>query len=439
MLILCCCCVTCYKIYILLFSHGDITVYLLYTTSFITLEEVKNYKSLQSYKYFTAGWVVQIRWKAYTDCCLVVGKVNHSYSVSSTPLRPWLILRSSGAVVCGHCVCMAGLGETCSHVGALLYWLEYTVRKREEISCTSGVNQWIEPKCTKQIPYLELVNIDFTSAERTMKEGGASAISESVKSRASAVPNPPEEDIKRLFDKCLTSENTPVLFSVECQPYCDAFIQSAAHLPLALQSLYDPANLQLNYMELVEAGESLQGILDISPAQQRHLETITRDQAKSHLWMKYRAGRITASRLFQAVHTDPNKPAISLVSAICYPESVKFTSSATKYGCEHERKAIDAYKLKQQQDHQQLKVTPAGLVLYLTKSCFGASPDSFLECLCCGSGVLEVKCPYCLRDTDIRNCPIKNICQVFTRLSRLFSSFCKAYKIFPQYMTRTPC
>ena len=94
-----------------------------------------------------------------------------------------------------------------------------------------------------------------------MKEGGASAISESVKSRASAAPNPPEEDIKRLFDKCLTSENTPVLFSVECQPYCDAFIQSAAHLPLALQSLYDPANLQLNYMELVEAGESLQGIL----------------------------------------------------------------------------------------------------------------------------------------------------------------------------------
>ena len=34
-------------------------VYLLYTTSFVTLEEVKNYKSLQSYKYFTAGWVIE--------------------------------------------------------------------------------------------------------------------------------------------------------------------------------------------------------------------------------------------------------------------------------------------------------------------------------------------------------------------------------------------
>ena len=89
-----------------------------------------------------------------------MGKVNHSYAVSFTPLRPWLILSSSGAIVCGNCVCMAGLGETCSYVGALLYWLEYTVCKREEISCTSGVNQWLEPRCTKKIPYLELVNID---------------------------------------------------------------------------------------------------------------------------------------------------------------------------------------------------------------------------------------------------------------------------------------
>ena len=41
----------------LYFSYPDIVVYLLHTTSFATLEEVKNYKSLQSFKYFTSGWV----------------------------------------------------------------------------------------------------------------------------------------------------------------------------------------------------------------------------------------------------------------------------------------------------------------------------------------------------------------------------------------------
>ena len=83
--------------------------------------------------------------------------------------------------------------------------------------------------------------------------------------------------------------------------------------------------------------------------------------------------------------------------SICYPESAKFTTTATQYGCEHEHKAVDAYKLKQLQLHQELKITPAGFVVYLNKACFGASPDSYVECLCCGPGVLEVKCPYCMR------------------------------------------
>ena len=47
------------------------------------------------------------------------------------------------------------------------------------------------------------------------------------------------------------------------------------------------------------------------------------------------------------------------------------------------------------QTHKSLKVTSAGLILKNQKSCFGASPDSLLQCMCCGNGVLEVKCPYC--------------------------------------------
>ena len=93
----------------ILFSHGDITIYLLHTTSFATLEEVKNYKSLQSYRYFIAGWVAEVKWKSFTDCCLILGKVNHSYAVSSPPVEPWFIIKSTGEVICGHCTCMTGL------------------------------------------------------------------------------------------------------------------------------------------------------------------------------------------------------------------------------------------------------------------------------------------------------------------------------------------
>ena len=55
------------------------------------------------------------------DFTLVVGKLCYSYS-SKTPLRPWVIIKSSGSVVCGHCTCKAGQGETCSDVKAVLSW-----------------------------------------------------------------------------------------------------------------------------------------------------------------------------------------------------------------------------------------------------------------------------------------------------------------------------
>ncbi|KAH3733966.1 hypothetical protein DPMN_040405 [Dreissena polymorpha] len=36
------------------------------------------------------------------------------------PLYPWTITRSDGAIVGAHCDCMAGLGEACTPVAALL-------------------------------------------------------------------------------------------------------------------------------------------------------------------------------------------------------------------------------------------------------------------------------------------------------------------------------
>jgi len=408
------------------------------TTSFATLEQAQNYKSLDSYKYFIAGWVIEHKWKLINDCCLITGKVNHSYAVSTTPLQPWVIVRSSGVVVCGHCTCMAGLSEMCSHVGALLFWIEFIVRKREEKSCTSGPNQWLEPTSIKKVPYLELRRIEFTSAKKKYQQCTQKSVDiteeppvqdqpepepESIVDEAEPVVNKPEPsaefvddeveqpvvdtreadtqlqaDISSLFDKCLTSKKLPILFSVEDEPYCKSFMKSSSHFPLALQSLFDPAHLENDYLQLVEEGENMPGILDITSQQQKNLEELTKGQANSRLWMRYRAGRITASRLYQAVHTDPHKPALSIIYGICYPESTKFTTKVTQYGCEHERRAINCYK--RQSLHQQLQIMPAGFVIYLQKACFGASPDSFLECTCCGLGVLEVKCPYCMKENN---------------------------------------
>ena len=106
-------------------SYPDIIVYLLYTTSFVTLEEVKNCKSLQSYNYmyFTSGWVLEVEWKKCSEesIVLLIDKVRHSYAASKTPLRPWVLVRCNGTVLVAHSTCMAGLAETCSHVSTILH------------------------------------------------------------------------------------------------------------------------------------------------------------------------------------------------------------------------------------------------------------------------------------------------------------------------------
>lgn len=50
-----------------------------------------------------------------------------------TPLKCWVAVDKDGVVLCGHCLCMAGLGEVCSHVAAVLFLLEDWGRKSKDI------------------------------------------------------------------------------------------------------------------------------------------------------------------------------------------------------------------------------------------------------------------------------------------------------------------
>ena len=60
------------------------------------------------------------------------------------------------------------------------------------------------------------------------------------------------------------------------------------------------------------------------------IEEETREQASSQVWFQQRAGRVTASNFKAATRTSPTEPSRSLVTKICYPEAVKFTSEATR-------------------------------------------------------------------------------------------------------------
>ena len=51
-------------------------------------------------------------------------KVHYSQTVSAQPAHPWVAAQTNGTIICAHCTFMAGLGEVCSHISALLFTIE---------------------------------------------------------------------------------------------------------------------------------------------------------------------------------------------------------------------------------------------------------------------------------------------------------------------------
>ena len=225
-----------------------------------------------------------------------MGKVNHSYAVSQTPLNPWVAIRKNGMVECGHYDCMAGLAETCSHVAAILYWLETAVRLREETTCTSKPNSWLPPSmpvaCHK-VPYVTMEELEQITSRKELSESSSGPGSTDI-----ADQTPCQEELEELYmDISKVAGRKPAILTLIPQ-YSDRFIKSSDHLPPLLQGLYDPQNLSLNFYQLVEKYNNVCKN-SVTESQVEHLEEITRGQSKNRQWFRYRTGRITASQLYQ--------------------------------------------------------------------------------------------------------------------------------------------
>ena len=109
--------------------------------------------------------IVGFQWLFTLICCVLFSffQVKHSQRLSETPTSTWIITEVGGKIVSAHCNCMAGLGESCSHVGAMLFYVEAAVRLRESKTVTEEKANWMLPAAHKDIEYKDVVDIDFTA------------------------------------------------------------------------------------------------------------------------------------------------------------------------------------------------------------------------------------------------------------------------------------
>ena len=109
----------------------DIYVYLIKTPGAFTKESMKNRKSLEAYNQFISSWVrtVYHYQKLGSNFITLKAEVMISLRLNEKPHFPWVAINLRGtSVETAHRPCIASLGESCSHIGALLFKLEATVR-----------------------------------------------------------------------------------------------------------------------------------------------------------------------------------------------------------------------------------------------------------------------------------------------------------------------
>ena len=307
----------------------------------------------------------------------------------------------NGQILSGHCDCKAGWGQTCSHIASLLWTVAAGVERRSSLTVTQKSAYWVMPPPIKHVEYKPIGEISFTGLGRKRKycEGrgeGTSTGSADGQGGCNAIPRkkvtlPSSSEKEMLFNLLSQCENAKPAVLAAVSPYHKKYIPAtiAEDLPTVLSGIFKKENLSLRYDSLVQLAKNNTKSLTVTRLQADAAERKTRAQSKSRIWFGMRAGRITASKFRNACHTDPASPSVSLIMSVCYPELLKFTNKATRWGCQHENVALQVYS--HQSEHDSLKVSSCGVFISTEYPFLAASPDGIVQCDCCGTGICEVK------------------------------------------------
>lgn len=332
----------------------------------------------------------------------------HSQRLNEPPLKPWVILSSSGQVECAHCTCMAGIAESCTHVGALLFKIEAAVRIRGTKTVTDVPAYWMMPANVDKVQAEVGHKIDFTTgaAKRVALdkcisgERGMSGIRTHLGSTSHCAHEPTLSDLSPLLQILHTHSKAVCLSGME--EYYHHYIDPVKPhvLPKSLQHLRDPGKDGCDLPVLFQHCNTLTHLVAVTETQAAAIEAQTRLQHRSSVWYTSRAGRITASNMHAVMSTSVEKPATSTVSIVCYPKKTA-TSAAIRWGIDNEGTARQVYVTMAAPHHTNLKVEQCGFIINPLFPEVGASPDGLIHCTCCGKGCLEIKCTFKHRNNSI--------------------------------------
>ena len=224
-------------------EYPEIYEYLINTPGVFTRETMKSRKSLEAHNQFLNGWVRTVFYYQVPDSNFVLLKadVRPSQRLNESPHHPWISLnKETCAVVNAHCTCMAGLGESCSHIGGLLFKVEAAVRAGyTKRACTEEACAWNNDFKDK-VTCSEVHDIKFYSKKAVDNFKG----SRTTNTTFADTSAPTESEISGFLFNVSNQVKPPVLlhcYSDFFEPFVPKYQPPArAKMPLSLREWYSP-------------------------------------------------------------------------------------------------------------------------------------------------------------------------------------------------------
>lgn len=368
--------------------------YLIKTPGPFTGEALEAYKSLDAYNYFLSGHISEVKQHdigGTYGVTFVKALVEPGQRKNCAPYNPWICLNKKyGYIVCSHCTCMAGLGEVCSHVAAVLFAIDNITKCgiNSQPACTSVKCIWSD-YFKKNISCVTADKLDVSHPRHGQSHSPAS---KKRRTRASYLPMSPEEQKAALRDLTDILPNAAVLAkSASDTDSASEDEEEETHfppLPYRLARVLGAGTLSPSDI-IADAVPTAQQILNLAAA--------THQQANSALWKAHRKGRITASNSYRILHC--SDPSSVLHHIMQYQLQDLSAIPAVKWGVDNEAKAKVEYIQAMEDIHENFVFENCGLVVSSDCPFLAASPDGLGKCECHSATLVEIKCPYKYRKT----------------------------------------
>ena len=390
-------------------TYSDVENYAHITNSMKALKEGQSL--------YSSNHVTSVAYNSLSDAVKVRyirGTVVPQTRVNDDPYDTWVCLNSDGSIFTAECGCLAGYGESCKHIFALLLFVEEHVRLGSNVTCTSVKQKWGAKSSKRKIHKPDLIqNISvkkvklglekpltklkrclfdprpISSRNSNFTEKDWKAVAEATKGNSAVIYLKPEIQFEYLMSQITT-----------CSTVAETVPLTIDQAAILVQNNYGNESLTMKYQKLLDN-------ISITEQQVKLVAEKTLLQSNSLLWKSYRVGKISSSNAHAVIakfdkhlSVKNEKAAFNLCAQILGYKKNAY-SKAIQWGNMFEPYARKRYIKEMQKSHKSFKCVETGLLISTEHPYLAASPDGITTCTCCGTGLVEIKCPWTSRQKKV--------------------------------------